>query len=133
VPEGLKLLECKQGVGGKNLLIHYIPEKDPAQESLEKSKKTRYFKLTLPHTGSEFKVVLWLSRTTEQFVLHMRSTIHICKQMEHDINFSKAKEDVANATLDLEIKKDEHAQVHRMEKKKTKGNLGEGVPTPPNP
>jgi hypothetical protein len=31
--------------------------------------------------------------------------------MEHDINFSKAKEAVANAILELEIKKDEYAQV----------------------
>ena len=50
--------------------------------------------------------------------------------MEHVVNFSKAKEAVANATLDLEIKKDEYAQVRSMEKKKTKGNPGEGVPAP---
>jgi hypothetical protein len=29
--------------------------------------------------------------------------------MEHDVNFSKAEEAVANAILDLEIKKDEYA------------------------
>jgi hypothetical protein len=39
VPERLKLSECKRGIGGKNLPIHYIPEKDPLQEALEKSKK----------------------------------------------------------------------------------------------
>ena len=43
------------------------------------------------------------------------------------MNSSKAKEAVANATLDLEIKKDEDAQVHSTEKK-SKGNLGEGIP-----
>ena len=58
VPEGLKLSECKWGIGGKNLPICYIQEKDPVQEALKKSKKTNYFKLTLPHMGSEFKVAL---------------------------------------------------------------------------
>ena len=48
--------------------------------------------------------------------------------MEHDINFSKAEEGVANAILDLEIKKDESAQVCNSERKKTKGNPGEGIP-----
>ena len=48
--------------------------------------------------------------------------------MEHDANFSKAKEAAANATLDLEIKKDEYTQVCSVEKKKTKRNQGEDVP-----
>jgi hypothetical protein len=43
VPEGLKLLECEWGIGGKNSPIRYIPEKDPVQEALEKNKKTNYF------------------------------------------------------------------------------------------
>ena len=63
VPTGLKLLECERGVGGKNSPIRYIPEKDPVQEALEKNKKTNYFKLTLPNTGSELKVALWVSGT----------------------------------------------------------------------
>ena len=66
--------------------------------------------------GSKFKA-LWASGTPEQFVLHVRSTIHACKQMEHDVNLSKAKEAVANATLDLDIQKEEYMQVHSMEKK----------------
>jgi hypothetical protein len=48
--------------------------------------------------------------------------------MEHDMNFSKAKEAVANATFDLEIKKNEYAQV-RNSQKKAKGNKGESAPT----
>ena len=70
------------------------------QEALEKSKKTTYFKLTLPNTGSKLKVALWASGTPEQFILHVCSAIHACKQMEHDIKFSKAEEAVANAILD---------------------------------
>jgi hypothetical protein len=38
VLKGLKLSECKQGVMGKNSPIHYILEKDPVQEALEKKK-----------------------------------------------------------------------------------------------
>jgi hypothetical protein len=69
VPEGLKLSECKWGIGGKNLPIHFIPEKNPVQEALEKSKKTNYSSWC------------YLTQATpEQFVLHVRSTIYTCKQ-----------------------------------------------------
>jgi len=111
VPEGLKLSECEQGIEGKNSPICYIPKKDPVQEALEKNKKMNYFKLMLPHMGSELKVTLWASETPKQFILHVRSAIHTCKQMKHDIKFSRAEEAVANAILNLEIKKEEYAQV----------------------
>ncbi len=35
----------------------YIPEQNPVQDALEKIKKTTYFKLTLPNTGNQLKVV----------------------------------------------------------------------------
>ena len=97
VPKGLKLSECERGIGGENSPICYIPEKDPIQEALEKNKKTNYFKLMLPHMGSELKVALWVSRTPEQFILPVRSAIHSCKQMEHDVKCSRAEEAVATA------------------------------------
>jgi hypothetical protein len=133
VPEGRRLSECERGIGDKNSPIRYIPEKDPVQEALEKSKKTNYFKLMLPPRGSEFKVALCASGTPEQFVLHVRSAIHACKQIEHDVNFSKAEEAVANATLDLEIKKDEYAQVCSTEKKRPKGIQEKAHLPPLNP
>jgi len=86
VPEGLKLSECKRGIEGKNSPISSIPEKDPVQEALKKNKKTNYFKLTLPHMGSKLKVTPWASVTPKQFILHVRSAICACKQMEHDCN-----------------------------------------------
>ena len=76
VPKGLKLSECKPGIGGKNSPICYSPKKDPVQEALEKNKKTNYFKLTLPHMGSELKVTLRASGTPEQFILHVCSANH---------------------------------------------------------
>ncbi len=77
--------------------------------------------MTLPNTGSELKTAVWASGTPEQFVLHVRSAIHTCKQMKHDVKNSKAKEAVVNATLDLEIRKEEYAQVCSAEKKNLKG------------
>eukprot|EP00804_Cyclotella_cryptica_P006157 CCRYP_020820-RA/>CCRYP_020820-RA protein AED:0.47 eAED:0.47 QI:159/1/0.5/1/0/0/2/0/56 len=49
-PKGLKWVECERGIGGKNSPVRYIPEQDPVQDALEKTKKTTYFKLTLPNT-----------------------------------------------------------------------------------
>jgi hypothetical protein len=39
VPKGLTLLVCERGIGGENLIILYIPKKDPVQEALKKNKK----------------------------------------------------------------------------------------------
>ena len=63
VHEGLESSECEHGIGGKNSPICYIPKKGPIQEALKKNKKTNYFKLMLPNTGSELKVALWASGT----------------------------------------------------------------------
>ena len=48
--------------------------------------------------------------------------------MEHDVKYLNAEEAVATANLDLDIKKEEYAQVRTSERKKNKGNPGEGVP-----
>ncbi len=70
-PKGLKVVECERGMGGKNTPIRYIPEQDPVQDALKKTKKTTYFKLTLPNTGNELKVAIWASGTPEQFLMHI--------------------------------------------------------------
>ncbi len=57
-PEGLMVVECEHSVGGKNAPICYIPEQDPVQNALYKTKKTTYFKLTLPNTGNKLKVAI---------------------------------------------------------------------------
>jgi hypothetical protein len=87
-PEGLKWIECEHGVGGKYSWIRYISEQDPIQDALKKAKKTTYVKLTLPNTGNELKVAVWASGTPEQFVLHVCSVFHACKQMGLDANFA---------------------------------------------
>ena len=58
----------------------YIPEQGPMQDAFKKSKKTTYFKLTLPNTGNELKVGIRVSETPEQFLLHVHAVIHVCKQ-----------------------------------------------------
>jgi hypothetical protein len=55
IPEGLKWIECKHDVIGKISHIRYIPEQDPMQDALQRSKKTTYFKLTLPNMGNDLK------------------------------------------------------------------------------
>ena len=62
----------------------------------------------------------------------MRSAIHACKQMKHDIKFSKTEEAVANAILNLEIIKDEYAQVRNSENKRQKGTKEKAHPLPPS-
>jgi hypothetical protein len=60
------------------------------QDTLKKSKRTKYFKLTLPNMGNELKVAIWPSGTPKQFLLHVhvRIMIHVCKQIGLDMNFA---------------------------------------------
>jgi hypothetical protein len=127
VPKGLKLSKCQHGIGGKNSPISYIPESDPIQEALEKKKKVTYFKFSLPSTKSEMSVAQWTSRTPEHFLLHVQVAIHACKQMELDVNFSKAQGAVTNEECDLKIAKEANAQVCSSEKEKVKVNKGEAI------
>jgi hypothetical protein len=116
-PKGLKWIECECCVRGKNSPIRYITEQDPMQDALEKNKKTTYVKLTLPNTGNELKVAVWASGAPKQFVMRMRSTMHVCNQMGLDTNFAKAEKAVINAELEAELAKTEYVQVHSSEKK----------------
>ena len=118
--EELKWLECERRVGGKNSPICYIPEQDPVQDALEKSKKTTYIKLTLPNTGNELKVAVWVSGTPEQFVLHIRSVIHAYKQMGLDAKFAETEQTVIHTELKAELAKEEYVKL-RSSKKKEQG------------
>eukprot|EP00804_Cyclotella_cryptica_P024749 CCRYP_001726-RA/>CCRYP_001726-RA protein AED:0.44 eAED:0.44 QI:42/1/0.5/1/0/0/2/0/194 len=64
--------------------------------------------------GNELKVAVWASGTPEQFLLHVRSAIHACKQMGLDTSFAEAEKAIA---------KEEYTQLRTSEKKK-KGNKG---------
>ena len=38
-PNGLKVVECERGMGGKNSPIHYIPEQDLIHDALKKKQE----------------------------------------------------------------------------------------------
>ena len=120
IPKELKMVECEGGVGGKNSPICYIPEQDPIQDALEKSKKTTYFKLTLPNMGNKCKVAIWVSRTTEQFLLCVRTIIHLCKQIGLDTNYVDVVMVLEAAYCKLDATKTEYAQLEKATKKKAK-------------
>ena len=120
----LKLLEYNCGIGGKNSPICYIPYRDHVQEALKKNKKTNYFKLMLPQTSSKLKVTLWESGTPEQFIPNVSSTIHACKQREHDIMFSRAKDTVATALLNKGLV----CACLKLRERKTQREKGESTP-----
>ena len=73
------MVEYERGVGNKNVPIRYIPGQDPVKDALDKTKKTMYFKLPLPNTRNKLKVAIWMSGTPEQFLLHVRTAMHVCK------------------------------------------------------
>ena len=127
-PKGLKVVECECGVGGKNAPIHYIPEQDPVQDALERTKMTMYFKLTFPNIGNEIKLVIWASGTPEQFLLHTHSAIHACKL---DVNFVDTKKALGTANLDPDLAKMEYTKLHSS-RKKGQGENDKGIKPHPD-
>ena len=119
-PEGLKVVECERGVGGKNAPIRYIPEQDPVQDALEKTKKTMYFKLTLPNTSNELKVAIWTSGTPEQFLLHVRTAMHVCKQLGLETKEANAMMALEAAYCKLDAAKAKYAKLAKNAKQKAK-------------
>ena len=119
-PEGLKVVECERSVGGKNAPIWYIPEQDPVQDALDKTKKTKYFKLTLPNTGNELKVAIWTSGTPEQFLLHVRTAMHLCKQLGLETKEAEAMMVLEAAYCKLDAAKTEYSKLTKETKQKAK-------------
>ena len=130
-PEGLKVVVCKRGMGGKNSFIRYIPEQDPVQDALEKTKKTMYFKLTLPNTGNELMVSIWVSGTPEQFLLHVHTAFHICKQLGLETKEANAMMALEAAYRRLNATKAEYAKLMKSAKQKAKDSKDkEETPAP---
>ena len=127
-PKGLKVVECKHHVGGKNAPIRYIPEQDPVQDALEKTKKTTYFKLTLPNTRNELKVAIWASRTPEQFLLHVRTALHICKQLGLETEEADAMVALEAAHCKLDAAKVEYSKLSREAKQKASNRDENPIP-----
>ena len=119
-PEGLKVVECKSSVGSKKAPIRYIPEQDPVQDALKKTKKSTYFKLILPNTGNELKVAIWASGTPEQFLLHLSTAMHVCKQIGLETKEANAMMVLDAAQCKLNATKVEYAKLAKNAKQKAK-------------
>ena len=116
------MVECERGVGSKNAPIRYIPEQDPVQDALDKMKKTTYFKLTLPNTGTELKGAIWASGTPEQFLLHVHTAMHVCKQLGLETKEAEALMALEAAYDELDAAKAEYAKLAKDAKQKAKDN-----------
>ena len=57
---------------------------------------------------------IWDSRAV---LLHVQAVIYTCKQMELDVNFSRAQEAVTTEELNLDVAKEAYVQVRTSEKK----------------
>ena len=77
--------------------------------------ETTYFKLTLPNVGNELNVEVWTFRTPKQFLVHVCSAIHVCKQMGLDSNFAKLEKAVKTVVPDTELTKRKLVQAHNSE------------------
>ncbi len=60
------------------------------QDDLEKTKKTTYFKLTLLNTENNLKEAISVSGTSEQFLMHVCTAVHVCKQIRLYTNHTNA-------------------------------------------
>jgi hypothetical protein len=63
------------------------------------------------------KAAVWACGTPEQSVLHVRSAIHMCKQMGLDANFAEAEQAVIHAELEAELVKTEDVKICNSKKK----------------
>ncbi len=82
------MMECKIDMGRKNSPMHYIPEQDPVQDALEKNDNA--LQADAPQHQNKLKVVLWVSGTLEQFLLHVRTDMDRCKQIDLDTKAANA-------------------------------------------
>ena len=102
----------------------YIPEKDPVQDAIKKIKNTTHFKFTLPNTKNKLKVAMFASGAPEQFLLHVCTVIHACKQMGLDANFTIAERTVETTILILDIAKMDYTQIHSSKKSQEQEGKG---------
>ena len=79
-----------------------------------------YFKLTLPNTKNELKVVIRASRTPQQFLLHVCTAIHVCKQLGPETKESDDMMALEAAYCKLDATKGEYANAKQKVKNSKK-------------
>lgn len=86
-----------------NTIINLTKNKN-RQGTLQKN-ETTFFKLTLPNARNELKVPIWVSGTPEQFLMHIHTAVHACKQMGLEANFKEAELALEQKKLSADIAK----------------------------
>ena len=85
-----------------------------------------YFKLTFPHTRNELRVAIWASGTPEQFLLHVHTAMHVCKQIDLETTEANAMMALEAAYCKLDATKTEYAKLWQNNQTEGKGPEGKG-------
>ncbi len=103
-------------MGGKNFPICYLSKIWHRMPS--RRKKITYFKFILPNTRNEVKETIWASRTSEQFLLHVHTAMHLCQQIGLDTNKANVTMTLEAAYCELEVTESEYATLAKTKKTK---------------
>ena len=103
-----------------NSPIRYILEQDPVQHALEKNKTTMYFKLKLPNTWNNLKVAIWANGTPEEYLLHVHTAAHVCKQNSLDTKEANVIMALEAVYCELDATKVENTMLAKTIRKNTK-------------
>ena len=63
-------------------------------------------------------VAIWASGTPEQFLLHVCTAVHVCKQIGFDTKYADATMVIKAAYCELDVTKTEYAQLAKTTKRK---------------
>ena len=74
------------------------------QEGLETKHLLTSFKLSLP-SGSEMRMMRWVSRTPGHFLIHVQGAIQTIKEMELDTKLQEANRSVKSANVEVKLSK----------------------------
>ena len=76
--------------------------------------------MTLPNTGNELKVVIWVSRTPEKFLLHVHTAMHVWKQLSLETKEADVMMALEAAYCKLDAAKVEYAKLAKNAMQKAK-------------
>ena len=69
---------------------------------------------------NKLKVAIWASGTPNQCLLHMHTTMHVCKQIGLDTNYADASMLLEAAYCKLDAAKTDYAQLAKATKRRQK-------------
>ena len=74
----------------------------------------------LSNTGSKLKVAIWVSRTPEQFLLHVHTAMHVSKQIGLNTKEANAMMVLKAVSCKLDAAKVEYAKLEKTPRKNMK-------------